>query len=250
MSLIKIGMASIRYHKRTMSLYSLFLLISFFALFIVNSLEEILPVLLAKTEDLLYSSGFQSEKQVVIQQLKQTSSQAQLIYDFFKIRVYLFTVLGLALFYLIYQRVKQKDYFAWKQAGSSNKSWFTYNLVELALPFLLLLIGFVLFFLLFQHVFSHYLLSKHLNTLAQIEITKKSLTISGDSNLNQLVMRVPSNNQAWISSLSLTSYEWSKLLLSSFWQTIKAFLTMIFSIGSLIILLTIIRGNRLWKNRP
>ena len=247
MSYTKIALASIKYHKRVMVLYFLFLLFTFFVLFTINSLKTILPILLVKTEDLLYSYGLSSEKQAIITHLKQINLQTSHFYSFLQKTSLLFTGIGLFIFYTVYQRIKQREFSTWQQTGSSLKGWLTFNLIELLLPLFVLGVVLIIFYILFQQPICNFLLTKHIQTLEQTEIVKHSLFEVGDNALNQLVIRIPNSSQAWISSFLLSTYEWSKILLSAFWLTTKMFVAMILSLGTMVVSYTIFWRSRSWK---
>lgn len=229
--MFKFALASMKYHKRATLIYIVFLTVSSCFLLLLDSLQESLPVLVKQTQDLLDTSGYQEEKQVIFQQLQTSSQRLLLYYD--QLRMLLLLVFSVLFFFLllIYQRKKAEEFAVWYQSGSSFWSWVFLNLGECLIPLLLVTSVFSFLFLLCQYSLGKLVLLTHLEFMDHLNGASLSLHISDNQTLNQLFIRFPTTNDALVASIQLTSKQWLSIFFTTLLKTMRTLLLVISAIG-------------------
>ncbi|MCF1685504.1 hypothetical protein LQF67_07860 [Tetragenococcus halophilus] len=228
MSFSKIALASLKYHRRMTTFYVIFLVISFFLLFIIDSLKISLPYIYTHMEDLLSSSGYSLEKQSILRYIQEPTETIGRYYDFVKKAALIFFTALFFIYFFICQIVKEKEYLIWKNSGNRTLSWVYLNLLETIFPLFFFILIFATMIMLLQHFFVGIILNQHLKIIEMVHGTNTITEQFGQDNLDHLVVRFPRTNQALIQTILLSSKEWTKILFISLGQTIRNFIFLIF----------------------
>lgn len=216
---MKFAFASLKYHKRSTLVYSLLLILGCTLLLFINSLLESLPLIFNQAKELVSSSGYQQEEQLIWQQLQQHHEELKKVYLYLRnVRLPLLLFLFF-LYYLVSQMKKNQELFAWYQSGSSISSWIRFNLVEHLVPILFLTITYGCMILIFQDSIGNFLLNIHLKLMNSLNKLTIHVQITEDETLNRLLVRFPTTNQALVSSIQLSSQQWLKILFTALWKT-------------------------------
>lgn len=230
MSFSKIALASLKYHRRMTAFYIIFLAITFFLLFIIDSLKVSLPFLYSHMEDLLTSSGYSLEKQSILATIQEPAETISHYYSLTKKAALIFFAAMFLVYFFICQIVKEKEYFIWKHSGSTTISWLYFNLLETLFPFLIFTLTITILAVIFQRFWMGIILSQHLKTIESISGIHTLTEQFGQEDLGSLVVRFPRTNQALIQSILLSNKEWTKILFISLGKTLLNFIFLVFPI--------------------
>ncbi|MDN6640991.1 MAG: hypothetical protein L0L10_09445, partial [Tetragenococcus sp.] len=228
MSFSKIALASLKYHRRMTAFYVLFLAVSFFLLFVIDSLKISLPYIYDHTESLLTSSGYSLEKQSILTSIQEPTEVVNHYYNMTKkVAITLFVAVFLFYFFAC-QILREKEFLIWRHAGSTTFSWLRFNLLETLFPMLIFILIFAVTIMVFQRFFVGFILTQHLKIIESFNGVQTITEQLTQDNLDRLMVRFPRTNQAFIQSILLPSQEWTKILFASLGQTVRSFLFLVF----------------------
>ena len=243
MRTVKFAIASLFYHKKAMTLYTL---VSFFAmlgLIVTFALIYSLDQVLAQTKELLFTDDLQTKVTNELQPI--TTLYHQLFYLIFW--AYLLVISG---FQFYYQLHKRKEYTAWLTTGSSTRQWVGMQLVEMWVPLVIAAIAAFSLLMLFQPYFQQELLSGHIFALDR-ENTSAHIWQNIQSAQNEeFGITIPQNNQVFVQNVELNSTAWLSIMFQS---TRQAIFTLIATVTSVTCLMVcghcLYWRKKQWKNQ-
>ena len=235
--MLRFAIASLKYHKRTTTLYFCLVMLLGTSLLLINTLIASLPFYLKQVKKLLNDSGYQESDAIIWAHLQETTNHLHSFYTSIYLLQLPFIFCIFTVFFIYLQHKKRNELRAWKQSGSSWQSWLRLSFTE-TLPTLLVFFAIASFVvLLLQSFISSFILETHLHVMTFLDKQDHPLALSqiGQVNMhNQFVIRFPETNQALLESIRLTSDQVPTLLFHALGKAL-ATLFLLISLTNLIV---------------